>query len=94
MIREDYVSGLRKEVAGMNKEMLHRMKIAGEYQRKAIHALFPEEMSEHLDVIEKEIRMMVMEAATEWMTDFCKSDSDRNTKENREKATIKKVDIL
>ena len=36
----------------MNKEMLHRMKIAGEYQRKAIRALFPEEMGKHLDVYE------------------------------------------
>ena len=49
----------------MDKEILHRMKIAGEYQRKAIHALFPEEMGKHLDVIEKEMKMMVVEAAAE-----------------------------
>lgn len=34
-----------------NKEMLQRIKTAGEYQKKAIRALFPEEIGGHLDVI-------------------------------------------
>ncbi len=63
----------------MNKEMLHRMKIAGEYQRKAIRALFPEEMGKHLDVIEKEMKMMVMEAY--------KQSTSQTSK-------VKKVDII
>jgi len=45
----------------MNREMSERMKIAGEYQRKAVRALFPEQMGEHLDVIERELKMMVIE---------------------------------
>ena len=44
-----------------NQEMIDRIKIAKEYQRKAIRALFPEEMGEHLDVIEKELKMMAMD---------------------------------
>lgn len=36
--------------------MLHRIKIAGEYQRKAIRALFPEEMGGHMELIEKELK--------------------------------------
>lgn len=66
----------------MNKEMLHRIKTAGEYQRKAIRALFPEEMAEHLDAIEKEVKRMVMEVAAR----------DRHSHEQTSK--VKKVDIV
>ena len=59
----------------MNKEMIYRMKIAGEYQRKAIRALFPEEMGEHMDVIEKELKMMVMEVTTELLKECNRSDA-------------------
>lgn len=74
----------------MNKEMIDRMKIAGEYQRKAIRALFPEEMSEHLDVIEKELKMMVMEAVTELLKECNRSDACRNG----QTSNVKKVDIV
>ena len=47
----------------MNQEMLHRIKTAGEYQRKAIRALFPKEMGEHLDVIYKYLQIIVIETA-------------------------------
>ena len=62
----------------MNKEMLHRLKIAGEYQRKAIRVLFPEEMGKHLDVIEKEMKMMVVEAAAELLKNCNKDDACRD----------------
>lgn len=74
----------------MNNEMLHRMKIAGEYQRKAIRALFPEEMGEHLDVIEKEIKMMVMEVAAELLKNCNKGDACSN----EQASEVKKVDIV
>lgn len=77
----------------MNKEMLHRMKIAGEYQRKAIRALFPEEMSEHLDVIENELKMMVMEAATELLKEYNKSDACSKGQSQEQTSKVKKVDI-
>mgnify|MGYP007121866443 CR=1 FL=1 len=45
----------------MNTELLERIMIAKEYQKKAVYALFPEEMSGHLEVIEREVRMMAAE---------------------------------
>ena len=78
----------------MNKEILHRMKIAGEYQRKAIRALFPEEMEKHLDVIEKEMKMVVMEVAAELLKN-CNKGDDCKAEQSREQTTkVKKVDIV
>ncbi len=45
----------------MNTELLERLMTAKEYQKKAFYALFPEEMSGHLEVIEKELKMMSAE---------------------------------
>lgn len=78
----------------MSKEMLHRMKTAGEYQRKAIRALFPEEMGEHLDVIEKEIKMMVMEAAAELLKNCNKGNDCRDGQRHEQTSKVKKVDIV
>lgn len=78
----------------MNKEMLHRMKIAGEYQRKAIRALFPEEMGEHFDVIEKELKMMMMEAAAELLKECNKCDAGRDGQSHDQTSEVKKVDIV
>ena len=72
----------------MNKEMMQRIKMAGDYQRKAIRALFPEEMGEHLDVIEKEIKAMVMGLVVEIVKEqkTTVNEEDRNNK-------TRKVDI-
>lgn len=78
----------------MNKEMIQRMKIAGEYQKKAIHALFPEEMGEHLDVIEKELKMIVMEVATELMKECNRSDVCNDGQSHEQTSKVKKVDIV
>lgn len=78
----------------MNKEMLHRMKIAGEYQRKAVRALFPEGMGEHLDVIEKEMKMMVMEVAAELLKECNKGDACRDEQSHEQTSKVKKVDIV
>lgn len=78
----------------MSKEMLHRMKTAGEYQRKAIRALFPEEMGEHLDVIEKEMKMMVMEAAAELLKNCNKGNACRDGQSHEQTSKVKKVDIV
>ena len=72
----------------MNREMMQRIKMAGDYQRKAIRALFPEEMGEHFDVIEKEIKAMVMELVVE----IAKEQKTTVNKEDRNNKT-KKVDI-
>lgn len=53
----------------MNKELLDRLMTAKAYQKKAIYALFPEEMSVHLDAIEKEIKTMATEVIEAWLQD-------------------------
>lgn len=78
----------------MNKEMIYRMKIAGEYQRKAMRALFPEEMGEHMDVIEKELKMMVMEVITELLKECNRSDACRDRQSHEQTSKVKKVDIV
>lgn len=69
----------------MSSEMVRRLKVAGDYQRKAIKALFPEEMSGHLDVIEREVKAMLVELAMEIGKEH-KETTEENTK-------TKKVDI-
>lgn len=78
----------------MNKEMIHRVKIAGEYQKKAIRALFPEEMGGHLDVIEKEWKMMIVEVAAELLKECSKSDVCREEQRREQTSEVKKVDIV
>lgn len=78
----------------MNKEMIHRVKIAGEYQKKAIRALFPEEMGGHLDVIEKEWKMMIVEVAAELLKECSKSNVCRDGQRSEQTSEVKKVDIV
>ena len=59
----------------MNKEMIKRLKKAGEYQKMAIKELFPASTNAHLEVIERELKAMVTETAVKWMSEF-KDDSD------------------
>ena len=46
-------------------EMIQRFRKAASYQKKAIQALFPDMMNEHFDVIEKELKLMMIEAVCE-----------------------------
>lgn len=78
----------------MSKEMMHRMKKAGEYQREAIRALFPEKVSGHLDVIEKEIKMMLLEIAEEVVKECKKRDVCEEKQEREKPSGAKKVDIM
>ena len=70
----------------MSSEMVRRFMVAADYQKKAIRALFPEEMSGHLDVIENEVKAMFVEFAMEMGKEH-KETSEDNRK-------TKKVDIL
>lgn len=58
----------------MKQEILDRLMAAGAYQKKAIYALFPEEMSVHLDAIEKEIKTMAAETMEAWLREECGKD--------------------
>lgn len=48
-----------------NIEMIKRLQKAAGYQKRAIQALFPDMMNEHFDVIEKELKLMMIEAVCE-----------------------------
>ena len=77
----------------MNREVFSRLKTAGEYQKKAIYALFPEKVSRHLDVIEKELKRMAVEIAADVMKECGKCD--RCCGQDHEKESeVKKVDIV
>lgn len=56
-------------------EMLRRLKTAGEYQKKAMMALLPEQMERHLDVIEKEVKMMLAEMIAAAVREGRKADA-------------------
>ena len=77
----------------MNSEMIDRFKLAGEYQRKAIYALFPEEMGEHLEVIEKELKMMAMEVITELLKESNGNNAFKERQSQEQTSKVKKVDI-
>lgn len=77
-----------------NKEMVQRLKAAGEYQIKAIRALFPEGMGAHLDVIEKELKMMAAEAVAELSKEFNKNDVCGDGQNREQPPKVKKVDIV
>ena len=77
-----------------NQEMIDRIKIAKEYQRKAIRALFPEEMGEHLDVIEKELKLMAMEMMAELIKGCMESGVFNEQPSQEQGSKVKKVDIV
>lgn len=78
----------------MSNDMLRRMKTAGEYQRRAIRALLPEKVSGHLDVIEKEIKMMVLELAADVWNECEKKIAGEEGQDCRKSSGAKKVEIL
>lgn len=78
----------------MNKEMINRVKTAGEYQKKAIRALFPEEMGGHLDVIEKELKVMAMEIMAELLKGCMESGVFNEPPSQEQESKVKKVDIV
>ena len=55
----------------MSKKILDRIMTATAYQKKAVYALFPEEMGVHLDAIKKEIKAMAVEIMEAWLRDDC-----------------------
>lgn len=78
----------------MNKELSGRLKMAGEYQKKAIYALFPENISRHMDVIERELKMMAIEIAADAVKECRKCDRCSASQEHEKESAVKKVDIV
>lgn len=77
----------------MNSEVAGRIKLAGEYQRKAIYALFPERVSEHLTVIEKELKMIALEVLDEVLKERNESHTFSEQQSREQASKVKKVDI-
>ncbi|MDE6220955.1 MAG: hypothetical protein K2G51_11110 [Lachnospiraceae bacterium] len=78
----------------MNREIWNRLKMAGEYQKKAIYALFPEKVSRHLDVIETELKMMAVEIAADVVRECRKCDGSSAGQDDKKEPEVKKVDIV
>ena len=77
----------------MNSEVAGRIKLAGEYQRKAIYALFPEKVSEHSTVIEKELKMIALEVLAEVLKERNESHTFNEQQSQEQTSKVKKVDI-
>lgn len=72
----------------MSKEILDRIMTATAYQKKAIYALFPEEMGVHIDAIEKEIKDMAVEIMEAWL----REDREKNGNHGKSYETGKESD--
>lgn len=73
----------------MNKEIFNRLCEAKKYQSMAIKALFPENVANHLDVIEKEMKVMMMEC----ISDLISPDIFESKDNKEENKSVKKVNI-
>lgn len=78
----------------MNREMTERLRIAGEYQKKAIRALFPEKMNDHLDVIEREVKTMFLELMADWIKEYQTADQTKHASGQEHDGKAKKINIL
>ena len=73
----------------MKADMMNRVMEARKYQKKAIMALFPESMSGHIEVIEKELSAMFMECAVEMASQYMKQNSTYETEDEfKQKAVL------
>lgn len=78
----------------MNRELLNRLRTAGEYQKKAIYALLPEPVGRHLDVIKKELKIMAVEIVADVLKECGKCDRHDAEQEPERESEVKKVDIV
>ena len=78
----------------MNRELLNRLRTAGEYQKKAIYALLPEPVGRHLDVFKKELKIMAVESAADVLKECGKCDRRDTEQEPERESEVKKVDIV
>lgn len=79
-------SGLGKEVMRMSKEMYQRL-------RTAVYALFPDNMGRHLEVIEKELKVMAAELAADVMRECRQCGGCGEEPDHNKEPEVKKVDI-
>lgn len=87
---------LRLEQNGgtMKRDFAERLCTAGEYQKKAVRALFSDKMNGHLDVIEREVKAMFVEMLSDVMSE-CQTERKRESGPKAAKGeNARKIDIL
>jgi|ADurb_H2B_03_Slu_FD_contig_51_1069403_length_1179_multi_3_in_0_out_0_2 hypothetical protein len=72
----------------MNSEFIQKMIQAKKLEKEAVLTLLPKSLSGHLDVIENEMKMMIMDLAKE-----CVAESVRAAANPGEDKKVKKVSI-
>jgi hypothetical protein len=72
----------------MNSEFIKKMIQAKKIEKEAVLSLLPKSMSGHLDVIEMEMKMMIMDLAKE-----CVAESVGAASDPEEEKKVKKVSI-
>lgn len=72
----------------MKADMINRVMEARKYQKKAIMALFPESISGHIEVIEKELSAMFMEYAVEMASQYMKQNSTYNKEDESKQEAV------
>lgn len=78
----------------MNHDNLKRLKEAKQYQMLAVKALLPEHAAEHMEVIGKEIKEMMMECMLELFSqEKYASAAEEKKSDARSSKGVKKVDI-
>ena len=75
----------------MNRETRNRIKEAKQYEMLALKALFPKEAQGHIEVIEQEIKAMLMECVLDFVTQDSKESGTKESEEQVKK--VKKVTI-
>lgn len=80
----------------MNREFMKNMILAKKYEREALRSLLSPAISEHLQVIEKEVKVMMVDLAKEWALDISGVVSDVKEEQsdpNDDEKKVKKVVI-
>lgn len=74
----------------MKRETWERLQEAGQYQKKALSCLLPEECRPHIEVIHEEISQIGKLLLQDVVKSYAKKESDRGENEhNKESADIK-----
>ena len=86
------VAGYRllvEKILADDKEMPARIRLAAEYQKKAVCALLPEGMENHVDIISNELKLIVKEIIHDEVFD----NSNIRMAEKEKKHGSRKIDI-
>jgi len=75
----------------MNREFIKNMILAKQYERDAFLSLLSPSIAQHVSVIEKEVKGIVVDLAREWALDVSAAVSSAELEKNAEPEHDKKV---